>query len=1132
MRNQNLVAALLFTLAAPAARAQDAGVEFFERKIRPILVAHCYECHAATATKVRGGLLLDSRAGIRKGGVNGPVLVPGDPDKSPLIQAVRHQGGTKMPKNKLPAALIADLEAWVKMGAPDPRDKGPTPIVAKSWDEIVRVRRQWWSWQPVKRPSVPTPKQVDWSAGAIDRFLLQAMETKGLTPAKDADPRTLMRRLSLVLTGLPPTEVAVEEFAKAWDTASAKRGETLENLVDRLLASPHFGERWARHWMDVVRFTETHGNEWNYEVHHAWRYRDYLIRAFNDDVPYDQFVREHLAGDLLRDPRFSLPSPPRGRGAGGEGATRFNESIIGTAFYRFGEVNHDDCLGLPSIGYDLVDNQIDTLSKAFQATTIACARCHDHKLDAISTRDYHGLLGILRSSRQVAHTIDAPEVNAQIMRKMRDTKDAIREELANAWLKEFDLTRVIDALNNVKDDKLPFENPLALWRKVAGRLKPNDKATFAPAWNAVAAEYRKERAERRKHDAQFTTLADFRTHVWPEWQRDGLGLRDDPSKSGDFTIASDGRVVAALLPAGAYTHAISEKLNGVLRSPVLSSQHKFISFHVLGERASAVRLVSNNCQLNYANYRYLTKSEPHWITLPIPANADSVRVYAELMTKFDNPKFPDQLGTLGGDKLNYRIPWEQASKDPRSHFGVTHVVLHDQPAPPKATLAHLDGLIDGPQSIDASGFASYCSQRLEKAVLAWRKNNATDDDISWLDSFLRCGVLSNRAVATPKLEKLTAAYRKLDAELALPRIVPGLADFGPGFEQPIFARGDCLKPGDKAPRRYVEVLLPSPPGRGAGGDGSGRLELANLIASPDNPLTARVMVNRIWHHLFGMGLVRTVDDFGHVGELPSHPELLDYLASEFTANGVRKPPGTSNAPGGLRPPFAESWSIKKLIRAIVLTRAFRLAHTPDAAMLEADPENRLLARYPARRMEAEAIRDALLSTSGRLDRTLFGPSISAYREKEYADRRLFQGPLDGNGRRSIYIRVTLMEPPKFLEVFNFPGGKVCQGRRDVVNTPAQALALLNDPFVHGQAEVWAKRLLERTDDSIVGRLDAMFATALNRPPRADERERFQRFVTRIAELHDVPRDRVLSSPAIWRDVGHAIFNLQEFIAIP
>jgi hypothetical protein len=282
-----------------------------------------------------------------------------------------------------------------------------------SWDEVLKARRQWWSLQPVKAAAPPAIRSGD-IRNPIDAFLAAKLGEKGLTFAPEADRRTLLRRLSLVLTGLPPSPEEMEAFV------NDPSPDTYERQVERLLASPPFGERWTRHWLDVVRFCETHGNEWNYEVHHAWRYRDYLIRAFNDDVPYDRFVREHIAGDLLP-PRWN----PRGR---------FNESVIGTAFYRFGEVNHDDCIGLRQIGYDLADNMLDTLAKAFQATTVACARCHDHKLDAVSMKDYHALLGILRSSRAVAHTIDAPDVNAEKLAELQTLKNRNRAALGEAWL--------------------------------------------------------------------------------------------------------------------------------------------------------------------------------------------------------------------------------------------------------------------------------------------------------------------------------------------------------------------------------------------------------------------------------------------------------------------------------------------------------------------------------------------------------------------------------------------------------------------------------------------------------------------------------------------------------------------------
>jgi hypothetical protein len=289
------------------------------------------------------------------------------------------------------------------------------------------------------------------------------------------------------------------------------------------------------------------------------------------------------------------------------------------------------------------------------------------------------------------------------------------------------------------------------------------------------------------------------------------------------------------------------------------------------------------------------------------------------------------------------------------------------------------------------------------------------------------------------------------------------------------------------------------------------MELAERIASKDNPLTARVIVNRVWHHLFGTGLVRTVDDFGHVGDLPSHPELLDYLAAEFVEDG---------------------WSIKRLIRRLLLTKTFQMSNRPPAGARELDPTNRLLSHYPARRMEAEAIRDAILAASGRLDPVMFGMSVQPFREKEYADRRLFPGPLDGHGRRSIYIKNNLMEAPKFLSAFNLPGGKVAQGRRDVTNVPAQALALLNDPFVLQQSDVWAEKLVQRPDKSAGERIESMFQTALSRPPTAEERARFEQAAVQLCELQGVAANDLLTSRSVWKDVAHAIFNLQEFVYIP
>ena len=1116
--------ALLAPAIAAAVRAEPAG-EFFEKKVRPVLARHCYKCHSASANKRKGGLTLDTREGSRKGGGTGPAVVPGDPNRSLLVKAVRQTDDSlKMPPDgRLPDAVVADLQEWVRSGAFDPRDApasgGDGGVKSLPWEEVLRVRREWWSLLPVREPAVPPVRDAGWSDDPVDRFLLARMEAAGLGPAPLADRRTLVRRLSLVLTGLPPTREEVEAFV------SDQAPEAYDRLVDRLLASPHYGEHWARHWMDVVRFSETHGNEWNYEVHHAWRYRDYLIRAFNADVPYDRFVKEHIAGDLLPDPRW-------------DASGRTNESVVGTAFYRFGEVNHDDCIALRQLGYDLADNQLDTLTKAFQATTVACARCHDHKLDAVSMRDYYALLGVLRASRLVSHTLDGPEVNADPLRRLRGLKEEVRRELAAVWQREaadvgryllaaesrragkagataadrgLDAGRLGDWVVALKAEKPQLEDPLQPWRLLAADA--TDPAGFGAVWERVTERYRKEERERSNFNrTRFSPLGDFRSGGVGGWQVGGLGLRGGPSRAGDFAIEAEGdTLLRVVLPAGFHTGAVSERLNGTLRSPPLPKGAKHVSFEVSGRHGSAVRLVSNNCQLNYKNYKALTSDTTGWVTFEVPEEADTLRVYAELMTMLDNPKFPDQLSALGGDPANYRVPWEKAVADPRSSFGVTRAVLHNGPDPPRPGLGHLRRLFDTqitpPRSL--ADVAARYAATVGAAVRAWREDRATDEDVAWIEGLLKRKLLGNRVATAPRLAELAVRYRAAEKELSPPRVSPGVADWGPGLAQPVFARGEWSRPGPAAPRRYLEVL--SATGGRFGPDGSGRWELAEAVASRANPLTARVMVNRVWHHLFGTGIVRTVDDFGHVGEPPSHPELLDYLAARFVRDG---------------------WSVKLLVRSLVRTRAFREAAAPSPSARAADPMNRLLQHYPARRLEAEAVRDSILAASGRLDRTLYGQSVQPFREEDNPDRRLFAGPLDGNGRRSIYVKNNLMEAPRFLGAFDFPGGKVVQGRRDVTNVPAQALALLNDPFVFQQAEVWAGKLVARSDPSVAARVETMFRATLGRPPEPEEARRFEQAVGRFGGLHGVSSEAVLTSRAVWRDVTHTVFNLREFLYVP
>lgn len=1005
---------------------------------------------------------------------------------------------------KLSEAQVADLERWVREGAFDPRNAVAARSSDKHWESLFAERRLWWSLQPPRQVEPPAVEDAAWAANPVDRFLRERLAKEGIDPSPIADPNTLIRRASLVLTGLPPNLQDVDAFVMAWQKNSSA---AFAELVDGLLASPQFGERFARHWLDVVRFTETHGNEWNYDVPYAWRYRDYLIRAFNADLPYDQFLREHVAGDLSPAPRMNV-------------AGQFNESAIGSAFYRFGEVNHDSCVDFSVIGYDVVDNQLDTLTKAFQATTVACARCHDHKMDAVSTKDYHALLAVLRSTRSVMRTLDAPEVNRDAMNELRAQKKELRAELGKLWredAKSIDVAKLqalaAAAREKTKDKPPGLDSPLHAWLN-ACQSETND---VAAEWGKLAVSHAKELVERTEFNrTNFTTLADFRQAIPKGWFSDGMGLREGVSKSGDFVPAHEGdAALKALLPSGLFSFALSDRLNGALRSPNLERTHNKISFEVVGGRFSLARLVFNNCQFNYRHQHSIHHDAWSWITIEFLKDTDPLHPYAELLTFWDNPKFPDPLGTLGKDTENQREPFDVYAKNPRTWWGLRRVVLHNGNDTPRDELAWLSRLMVGAPPKSAAEAASRYAAIASEVVESFAADRATDDDTRWLDWLTRNGLLSNKAAASPRLAELTARYRAVENGLALPTTMPTMADEDAPFPQPLLTRGDHTKPGEPIAHGYLEALTPA--GFAMAPSGTGRSEIARLMASPDNPLTARVMVNRLWQWVFGRGLVETPDDFGHLGGQPSHPELLDYLATHFVVDG---------------------WSMKRLLRALVLSRAFQSASRPSAEALQRDPENVLLSHYPARRGEAEVIRDSLLAVSGRLDAKMFGPSIHPFREKADTEKRLYTGPLDGDGRRSLYLKFQLMEAPSFLRAFNLPGGKVTQGKREASNTPAQSLALLNDPFVLAMADHWAGRLVADGSRTVAERIDHIFQTALGRAPTAAEGDRLETSIQGFAASHGLAGtqglrpDDVLASRAIWKDTAHAIFNMKEFIFIP
>lgn len=1014
-----------------AQTAQDA--EQFETKVRPVLARNCFACHGEE--KQFSGLRVDSREALLRGGKRGPAVVPGDDSSSLLLRAMRHSGDLKMPSGgaKLKDADIAPIAEWVKKGAP-----WPAVTVRKTSaqeDNYRRLARTHWAFQPVK-----TGLSV-----SIDEHIAAKLRAANLRASfKPADKRTLLRRLTYVLTGLPPTNEDVERFVN---------GGSYEAEVDRLLGSPQFGEQWARHWMDLARYGETRGYEWNYEILGAWRYRDYLVRAFQADVPYDQLIREHIAGDLLAKPRINA-------------AEQLNESVIGPAFFRLGEAGHDDCIAFREIATDVIDNQIDTLTKTFQGMTVSCARCHNHKLDPIPTEDYYGLYSILNSSQQVTQTIDAPSVNADKIAKLRALKNDLRAEMAKLWTEDIRGHQWRSALA-AKAEKL--EDPGYIAANIAD-------------WSKLQSQYKEEAAKR-----EAAWKSDYQVLPLEQWTASGMGLRNGMSPSGSFTVGAEGdAVISGVYPRGFYTNLESNRLNGALRLPALPRK-KFLSLRVMGGMLGSHRVIIDNCAIG-EGYKILDSDSLSWRKTDISKNKDGLPSSIELITRFDNPRIPDRPGVLKGKQ----VPMMEV---PRSYFGIVQAVAHDTEESPREDLRFLLPLLDGPADQLDSRYESI----LLAAVTRWSNGSSTDEDASWISWLLSRKALRNEPAASPMVQRLIAEYRAVEASISAPRVTEGLADIGDGRDFPVFLSGNPKSFGPAAPRRHLRYLFGDEP---LATHGSGRMELAELIASPKNPLTARVMVNRIWHHVFGQGLVRSVDNFGLIGDRPSHPELLDALATQFIADG---------------------WSMKKTIRRMVLSNTFRQSSETEAAALETDPQNALLHHYPLRRLTAEELRDSILMSSGTLQKPPSGGSVDPWRPEPQAYRRLFTGPLDGEGRRSLYLKVTRMEGTRFLETFDYPSPMTTRGSRDVTNVPAQALALLNDPFVVQQAERLGQRVLSASQENFEQRLETLFRFTLCRHPSDAERQRFRALADQLGALDEKER---------WKHLAHAMFNMKEFLYIP
>jgi cytochrome c553 len=992
MSNARLAAAVCVAVSAAVGRSAEPAdsPEFFEKKIRPVLVEHCFKCHGDLKGKApKGGLRADSRAGLLKGGDNGPAIVPGDPDESRLIAAVRYQNPDLQmpPKGKLADGAIADLTAWVKAGANWPAGATDGAIATSQFD-LAKRKREHWAWQPVHATDPPPVKDASWPRGPVDRFVLARLEEKGLKPTAAADRRVWIRRVTFDLIGLPPTPAEIDAFL------NDQTPDAFATVVERLLRSPHFGERWGRHWLDLVRYAETRGHEFDAQIPQAYQYRDYVIRALNADVPYDRLVQEHIAGDLLTDPRRH---PTQG----------FNESILATGFWFLGEEVHSP-VDIRQDQADRFDNRIDVLGKAFLGLTIACARCHDHKFDAIGTKDYYALYGIVESSAYRQVRFDTLEHNQKIAAELDDLSERSAKELA-----------------------------AALARSAETDVRPTLASTSAslPEGTQVVIDYATSRPE--------------------GWLPDDASFGTRPRRPGDL-VDEGGRVKFVETAAATY-----DRVWDVLAIAAETES----DYGALGKRPRGGRTIRTPAfKIDGGKLQYLVKGAGTAYAAVDQHTLISGPLHGSLVLDFpassDFRWVTHDLTPYQGHQVHVEFT---PAKD--SDFAITMVV--QAPSAPPVPVSDSAAARD----------ARLANARLERA----------DDDVK-------------KIVA----DFLAARERIAKRIRPTSRLAPAIWE-GNGVDEHVFIRGSPKGLGEGVPRRFLEALGGREPI--TSGPGSGRLELARQMTDPANPLGARVIVNRVWHHLLGRGIVASVDNFGVLGERPTHPELLDFLADRFARDG---------------------WSLKRLVRDLVLSSTYRMATRGDSEADAADPQNLLLHRMRLRRLEGEAIRDAMLAVSGRLDRTPFGPPIPIHLTPflEGRGRPSASGPLDGNGRRSVYLAVRRNFLNPFLLAFDTPIPFSTVGRRQVSNVPAQALILLNDPFVHDQARIWAKKTLNQSDTP-AEKVRGMYLSVFGREPMVDETAACLEFLETQAERHKTTANDLKP----WADLAHTLFNTKEFIYV-
>jgi hypothetical protein len=996
--------------AAPA-RAED--LEFFEAKVRPLLVQHCAECHSAKAGDPEGGLSFDSRADFLS--AEG-VAVAGKPDESLLVKVVRYDGDLQMPPDgKLPAAAIQTIEEWVRRGLPWPDDGKPAGTTKSGVEafDIAKRKAEHWCWHPPRVTPPPPVKNAAWCTSDIDRFVLARLESAGLEPAAEASRETLVRRAAEILTGLPALPADVARVTTDPDP------HAFDHYVDQLLTSPHYGERFARHWLDVARYGEARGHEFDYRIPNAWQYRDWVVKAFNDDLPYDQFVREQIAGDLVERPRV-------------DAKTGANESVVGTGFWFLGEALHGP-VDIAQDEADRMDNCIDTFGKAFLGLALGCARCHDHKFDAISNEDYYALTGMLMSSSYRQVPFETLEANLKVARRLDAADGDSRRRL---------LPLIAAALGPAGEGLVK---------------KPSESGnTPSAAGETVIADY-------TRGESSTPIIAD--ASAW------GLSL----VPAGEPVLLPEVEGLPRELRVEPLGHARSDAIWSATRS--------------IGERDTPPLGNVDRAGRVLRTPKVLIKDGVIW---------HRVRGHVQIFVVVDGHLLL-QGGPIYGShltKANTGGTWKWIRQDLRKDLtweGGRFVHVEYAAIEGAVSVAETVAVIEQPKRSDPS-LPATVNGRLADAGFDWNAPTAKRA----VDEAVTQAAARDAILADVQLESATA---------------PAILD-GNGIDQYVLLKGSAARRGEVSPRRFLEAIDgPSQPEWPR--HSSGRRELADRVLDPANPLTTRVIVNRIWHHLFGRGLVATTDNFGKLGEAAADPlaqSLLDTLAVRFREEG---------------------WSVKRLVKEIVTSSTWRMSSSRNTGAAEQDPLNLLLHHYPLRRLEGEAIRDKILAASGRLDRTVGGPSVEVFITPFHDGRgKPSSGPLDGAGRRSIYTKIRRNFLPSFLLAFDMPVPFQAMGRRTVTNVPAQSLSLMNDPFVTEQAAVWAKKVLRDQTLSPEARIDTMYREAFARGPTVAERAAAVEFLATQAADYGVSFAGQPRHESIWADLAHALITTKEFIFVP